>query len=178
MQRVGREGRRVVPVELAQGAHEVIGARVARRELVGLEFLPAGKEARERLEREREGRNHHHERRQERPGGQREGETERPGEGGLAARPAQDGEQPEREREAHREEPRDVAAREVPQLVGEDGLDLALREALDERVEEHDALGATEAREVGVAVARALRAVHHEEALGAETAARHERFDA
>ena len=52
----------------------------------------------------------------------------------------------QREGEAHREQARDVAAREVAELVGEHRLDLLGREALDQRVEEHDALGACRSR--------------------------------
>ena len=52
------------------------------------------------------------------------------------------------------------------------------REAREQRVEEHDALGRAEAGEVGVAVARAPGAVHHVQAAGAEAAAREQRLDA
>ena len=51
-----------------------------------------------------------------------------------------------REREAHGEQARDVAAREVAELVGEHRLDLRGREALEQRVEEDDALGACRSR--------------------------------
>ncbi len=65
----------------------------------------------------------------------------------------------------------------VPQLVGEHGLHLARREAREQRVEEYDSLRGAEAREIGVAVRRALRAVHHVEAVRAEAAAREQRLD-
>ena len=45
-------------------------------------------------------------------------------------------------------------------------------ELAQQRVEEHHALGGTEAGEVGVGVRRALAAVHHEQTLGRKAAAR------
>ncbi len=44
---------------------------------------------------------------------------------------------------------------EMAQLVGEHGLDFLEIDALEERIEEHDALVAADAGEVGVAVRRA-----------------------
>jgi hypothetical protein len=66
MQRIGRERRGVVAVELGERAHQVGGRGVLRGERVGLEFLPARHEARERLEREREHRHHQREAREQR----------------------------------------------------------------------------------------------------------------
>src|SRR5207247_312501 len=56
----------------------------------------------------------------------------------------------------------------MPQLMCEHRLDLGRGEARHQRVEEDDALGRAEAGEIGVAVAGALGAVHHEQAPGAE----------
>ena len=66
---------------------------------------------------------------------------------------------------------------EVAELVREHRLDLVGREAREQRVEEDDALGAAEAGEERVAVARAARAVHHEQAAVREAAAREQRLD-
>src|SRR5688572_1037400 len=176
VQRIGRQRRGVVAVELGERAHEVGSRRVRRGEGVGLEFLLACDEARERLEREGEGRQ------QESETGERRAdvrlvEPERLVEGRLAVEPAEEGEEREGEREAHREQPRDVSAREVSELVGEHRLDLRGREALHQGIEEDDALGPAEPGEVGVAMARALRAVHDEEPLGAESAAAEQVLD-
>ena len=154
MQRIGRERGGVVAVELGERAHEVGGGSVARGERVGLEFLAPGDEACERLEREGEYRNYEGEAHEHRTDA-RVGEVQRLVEGRLAVEPSKDREQPGGEREEHREQARDVAAREMAELMGEDRLDLLGREALEQRVEEHDALVGSESGEVGVAVARA-----------------------
>src|SRR5205085_9798858 len=93
-------------------------------------------------------------------------------------KPAEDGEQQKREREANHEQPRDVAAREVAELVREHRLDLGSREPVDQRVEEDDALVRAESREVRVPVARAPRSVHDEKTLRVESAALDELLDA
>ena len=51
----------------------------------------------------------------------------------------------------------------MAQLVGEDGFDFLRGEAREQRIEEHDALGRSEAGEIGVAVRRAPRAIDHEQ---------------
>ena len=67
----------------------------------------------------------------------------------------------------------------MAQLVGEHRLDFRVREPLEQRVEEDDALVAADAGEVGVAVARAARVVDHEDPLGGESrSASSERLDA
>ena len=60
---------------------------------------------------------------------------------------------------------------EVSELVREHGFDFGSLQPLDQRIEEHDALVATDAGEVGVAVHGASRAVHHEHAFRGESAA-------
>ena len=67
---------------------------------------------------------------------------------------------------------------EVAEFVGEHRLDLVGVELVEQGVEEHDALGGAQPGEVRVAVRRAARAVHHEQALGAEAAAREQGLDA
>ena len=68
---------------------------------------------------------------------------------------------------------------EMAQLVREHGLDFLLIDALEQRIEEHDALVAADAREIGIAVRRAARSVHHEHASpGRKAAAREQRFHA
>src|SRR2546421_9726975 len=57
-------------------------------------------------------------------------------------------------------------------------LDFRVSETLEERIEEHDALVAADAGEIGVTVARAARVVHDEYPPGGEAAAREQRFDA
>ena len=51
----------------------------------------------------------------------------------------------------------------MPQFVGEYGFHFLGLQTAEQGVEEDDALGLTEAGEVGVAVRRTLRAVHHEQ---------------
>ncbi len=66
----------------------------------------------------------------------------------------------------------------MSEFMRQHGLDFFRRQLFQQGVEEHDALGAAEAGEIGVAVRRALGAVHHEEARGGEAAAREQGFDA
>src|SRR5713101_1608624 len=66
----------------------------------------------------------------------------------------------------------------MPQFMGEHRLDLGWGEARYQRVEEHDALGRAEAGEIGVTVARSLRAVHDEQAPGAESTFGEQALDA
>jgi hypothetical protein len=66
----------------------------------------------------------------------------------------------------------------MPQLVRQHRFHFRFAEALEQRVEEHDALVPPEAGEVGVAMARAARVVHHEHAAGGEAATRQQRLDA
>ena len=61
-----------------------------------------------------------------------------------------------------------MLALEVPELMGQDGNNLAGAEPLQQGVEEHDALGATKASEIGVAMRRAFRPVHHEQPVAGE----------
>ena len=72
----------------------------------------------------------------------------------------------------------DMVPAVVAELVCENRLDLRRREPGEQGIEKHDALRGAEAREVRIAMARALRAVHDEEALGAESAAREQGLDA
>ncbi len=66
----------------------------------------------------------------------------------------------------------------MSQLMREHRLDLGRGEARYQRVEEHDALGRPEAGEIGVAVTRTLRAVHHEQATGPESTFGEQALDA
>jgi hypothetical protein len=66
------------------------------------------------------------------------------------------------------EPPPEVVELEVAQLVGEHGLDLPWCHGLAKRVEEHDPLATTQAREVRVGVRRPARTVHHENTLAGE----------
>ena len=54
---------------------------------------------------------------------------------------------------------------EVPQLVGENGLDFLVRETFQQGVEENDALIVADAGELGIAVGGAARVVDYEDAL-------------
>src|SRR5207247_10466868 len=58
----------------------------------------------------------------------------------------------------------------MSQFMGEHRFDLGRGEARYQRVEENDALGRAEAGEIGVAVARALRAIHYEKTSRAKSA--------
>lgn len=66
----------------------------------------------------------------------------------------------------------------MPQFMGEDGFDLLWRQFRQQRVEEDDALGCTESREVRVSVGRATRSIHHEQSAGTESASRQQSLDA
>ena len=66
----------------------------------------------------------------------------------------------------------------MPQLMRQHRFDFRVREPLEQRVEEDDALVAADAGEIGIAVARAARVVDHEYALGGKAAAREQRLDA
>src|SRR5438045_7882385 len=71
-----------------------------------------------------------------------------------------------------------VLEAEMAELVRQHRLDFRVSETLEQRIEEHDALVAADAGEIGVAVARAARVVHDEYPPGSEAAAREQRFDA
>src|SRR5205814_10416475 len=71
-----------------------------------------------------------------------------------------------------------VLEAEVAELVRQHRLDFRMSETLEQRIEEHDALVAADAGEIGVAMARAARVVHHEYPPGGEAAAREQGFDA
>ena len=184
MQRIGRQRRRVVLVQLDERQRECGRRRMARRERVGLELVAARILRRQRLEHERE----HREREQEqleRDAGpvhrhrqQRLRNAEPRVEPGLAREEREQREHGERQRRRPRDALGHVLQLEVAELVREHRLDLLGREAFEQRVEEHDALGLAEAGEVRVAVAGALRAVHHVEARAAEAAAREQVLDA
>ena len=147
---------------------------MARRERVGLELVLARREARERLERERE---HGHDEREagEQRADVRRIHAERRVERRLVRRASRARHSMTRASAKRSAHARDVAAGEVAELVREHRLDLGRLEALEQGVEEHDALGLAEAAEVGVAVARALRSVHHVQARDCEAAAREQR---
>ena len=78
----------------------------------------------------------------------------------------------------HRQALPQVVVVVVAQLVGQHRLDLGRLQLGQQGVEEDDPLAGAEAGEVGVAVGRALRAVHHEEARQAEAAAGQQGLDA
>ena len=85
----------------------------------------------------------------------------------------------EGEREAHGEQPRDVArARSGPARGRAPPRSRPCVRRSTSVSKNTMRLARAEAGEVGVAVARALRAVHHEEALGAEAASLHQGLDA
>jgi hypothetical protein len=96
----------------------------------------------------------------------------------AGGQPAEQREADQAEREQADDALDDVLVLEVAQLVRQHGVDLAGRQLGQQRVEEHHALGRAEAGEVGIGVRAALAAVHHEQALGREAAALHQRRDA
>src|SRR3970282_2428984 len=71
-----------------------------------------------------------------------------------------------------------MVALEMSQLVCQHRVDLIRREALQQGVEEHDALGFAEAGEVGVALRAALAAGPHKQAAVAKTSFLELSFDA
>ncbi len=98
--------------------------------------------------------------------GREQGERERDGRHGrraVALQPlggAGDGERPERRDERQPQQAvADVAVLDVPELVRDHEPRLGGREVLQQRVVEHDALGAADARDVGVGRGRAARGV-------------------
>ena len=66
---------------------------------------------------------------------------------------------------------------EVSELVREHGLDFVDVQPRQQSVEEHDASRRTEAGEIRVAVAGALRSIHDEQPLGREFAALEQTLD-
>ena len=67
---------------------------------------------------------------------------------------------------------------EVAELVRQHGFDFRDLQAFQQCVEEYDALAAPDAGEIGVAMHRAARAVHHEDAARGEPAALQQGFGA
>ena len=65
----------------------------------------------------------------------------------------------------------------MAELVGENRQDLVRAVLGEQRIEEHDALGLSEPREISVAVGRALRRVHDEEPFRLEAALAQQSFD-
>ena len=72
----------------------------------------------------------------------------------------------------------DMAQAEVAELVSEHGFDLERTQLLEQGIEEHDALVAADAGEVGIAVGRPARAIDDEDAARAEAATLQKRLDA
>ena len=178
IQRIRRERRGVVLVELHQRADERRGRRVLRGERVGLELVPARVQRRERRQHEREHRQHEEEQDQRHAGAVHRRAARRGLRRTTATRRATRGAREGERRRGHPQHAlQHVLQLEVAELVREHGLDLVRRQALEQRVEEHDALRAAESGEERVAVARAARAVHHEQAAVGETAAREQRLD-
>src|SRR5213593_2571385 len=66
----------------------------------------------------------------------------------------------------------------MSQFMSEHGLDLGSGETRNQSIEEHDALGPAKPGEIGVAVARAPRAIHHEKATRAKSAFGKQALDA
>jgi hypothetical protein len=96
----------------------------------------------------------------------------------LACQMAQQGKEQQAAGADHRQALPEVVMVIVTQLVGQHGLHFGGGQLVEQGVEEDDALGGAKAGEVGIAMGRALRAVHHEQARQAEAAAGHQAFDA
>ena len=158
--------------------HEVASGRELRRVLVGFEFVLAGIHGHQRLQQEGKYRHHHEEQHQRH--GVRGGEAHMQAfvEPCLVLEHAKQEQEAEADRKGPGHALDHMAHAEVAEFVREDGFDLRNVEARQQGVEEHDALGFAEAGEIGVAMAAALAAVHHEQALRGETAAGNQAFDA
>ena len=181
VQRVRGEGGGVVLVHLDQGRHQVATIGMPGSEGVGFELVLARGDRGQRRQREGEHRQHQYEQDQGHAvvGGVHEGQHAQARiEPGLALQVAEQGQEGQRHGEHHGDALDDVAQLEVAQFVRQHGLDLLRLETRQQGVEEHDALGAAEAREIGVAVGAALAAVHHEQAARREADARHQALDA
>ena len=96
---------------------------------------------------------------------------------GLFDEPAQQRQHGQAGRRKDGEALEDVTMTKVAEFVCEHGLDFIGVEFVEQGVEEDDALGRTKAGEVGIAVGRAARAIHHEQTLGLEAAACQQAFD-
>ena len=142
------------------------GGGMPRGEGVRLELVPARVQRRQRPQHERE----HRQREEEQDRARRRAGPATPARRGprrttaAAASHARSARNASDHAADHSHALQHVLQLEVTELVREHRLDLVRREALEQRVEEHDALRAAEAGEVRVAVARAPRAVHHEQA--------------
>mgnify|MGYP003693772595 CR=1 FL=1 len=151
---------------------------VLRGERVRLELVPARIQRRERRQNERE-----HRQREE----EQDQRDTRAIHGGRYAQsfveprrrgePCEEREKGERRRGHPQHALQHVLQLEVAELVREHRLHLVRRQAFEQRVEEHDALRASESGEERVAVARAAGSVHHEQAAIGEIAAGEQRLD-
>ena len=177
MQRVGREGRRIVLVELDQRAHQLGRARMAGGVGIGLELALARIAAGERLHEEQELGQHHEEQHQRR-GIARRVHAEALVEPGLVDQLSEHPQHGEADGGGERHALRDVVQAVMAELVREHRFDFRRLEPAHQRVEQHDALGGAETGEEGVAVARALRAVHQVQAARLEAAALEQPLDA
>ena len=178
MQRIRRQGRGVVLVEFHQRLGQVTGGRVAGRIGVSLELVFPGIHRHHRAKTEGEDRNNHEEHHQGDRIGYRGRNAQPLEEPGGIAQLAKRPEEGEAQAEGPGHAPKHVVEAIVAEFVRQHGLDLRRIQAIEECVEEDDALGLAEACEVGVAMAGAPRAVHHEQALRLEAALGQKGLDA
>lgn len=177
VQRVRCQGRGVVPVQLDQRPDQIRGRGLGRGVGVRLELMGARPAAHQRGQREGEHRQGQGEQHQ---GGRRAtGLHAQAAEEPVGGRDmAEQGEEGQAARTDHRQALPQVVVVVVAQLMGQHRLHLGRVELVQQGVEEDDPLGRAEAGEVGVAMGRALRPVHHIETRQAEAAAAHQALDA
>ena len=181
VQRVGRQGRRVVLVQLEQRRSEIGPTGLCAGIRIGLELVAARQHREQRRHEEREHRNDQQEEKQREcvvGRGHRRLHTERRVEPCLLRQPAEQREACEAEREHRDQTLGHVFVFEVAEFMRQHGLDFAGRKFVQQSVEEHHPLGRAEAGEVGIGMGRAFAAVHHEQAFGLKAAARHQTLHA
>ena len=179
--RIRRQRRGVVLVQLQQRRGEGAAVGMARRPGVGFVLVAAREPGEQRRDERAEHRRHEHQQDQR-------DRVVRPAEAGPHAQagvePRLRSEIAERSEEQQRGDqhggnaPGDVAELEVAELVRQHRFHFLGCETGQQGVEEDDPARRAEAGEVGVSVRRAAAAVHHEQALGGEAGARHQGADA
>ena len=162
---------------LTSACASAAAGRMARGEGVGLELVPARVERRSGPKTNVNTGSARKNRRAQRRAGRRRRHAEAFVEPGRRGEPGEQRQEGERDGRRPQHALHHVPELEVAELVRQHRLDLVRCKPLEQRVEEDDAPGAPEAREERVAVARAARAVHHEEPAAREAAAAEQRLD-
>ena len=169
VERVRRQCAGIFPIEFDQGVDQVVGVRVARREIIGLELIAALDVGHDRLEEYREDRRNQHEQQQRGRVGS-PWNAQASVEPVLLADPAQQRKTGQGDSRTGCQHFDDMATLEMTEFMREHGFQFVMPQRVDESVEEHDAFAVADTREIGIAMSRAAGAVHDENALAVEAA--------